>query len=175
MTRSPEIPRVRAVVLALGLGAATGGVVAPACGDPLDGSDCGPTRALVVRVIDGDTVELEGGERLRYLMVDTPEISGGSPECYGPEAAEFNRQLVEAKEVTIRYDVECTDRYDRLLGYVEIDGRSVNRLLVERGLACVLRIPPNGEEVADEFASLEAAARARMVGMWGSCEDVPCD
>jgi micrococcal nuclease len=67
------------------------------------------------------------------------------------------------------------DRYDRLLGYVEIDGRSVNRLLVERGLACVLRIPPNGEEVADEFASLEAAARARMVGMWGSCEDVPCD
>jgi micrococcal nuclease len=157
-------------VAGLGLGFAA----AAACGAQ-DGSDCGPTHALVARVIDGDTVELENGERLRYLMVDTPESTNGADDCFGTEASDFNRQLVEGKEIAISYDVECEDAYGRLLGYVEIEGRAVNQLLVERGLACVLRIPPNGEDVADEFEALEAEARARMVGLWGACEDVTCD
>ncbi len=157
-----------------GVGFALGLVAASACGDRASNT-CGPSSALVVRVIDGDTVELEGGERVRYLLVDTPEATNGKNDCYGAEATAFNRQLVEGREVTLRYDVECRDPYDRILAHVEVDGRHVNRLLVERGFACVLVIPPNGEDEADLFEALEDQARAGSVGMWGSCGDVTCD
>ena len=63
----------------------------------------------------------------------------------------------------------------RLLAYIELDGRAINELMVERGYACVLHIPPNGESRIDEFQSLELAARMGMVGMWGACEEIACD
>lgn len=136
---------------------------------------CGPTHATVVRVVDGDTVELAGGEKVRYLMVDTPEITRGHDDCYGQEAAVYNASLVLDQEVELSYDEECEDRFDRLLAYVNIRGREVNRLLVERGYACVLYIPPNGEARYREFQELEATARAEARGVWGACEEVTCD
>src|SRR5690606_31224693 len=93
------------------------------------GGRCGPTRGTVAAVIDGDTIELSTGERVRYLMIDAPELSGGA-ECYGPEARDLNTELVLGKDIELRYDVECEDRYDRLLAYVTIDGREINSLLV---------------------------------------------
>ena len=155
----------------MGAGLALGLCLGVACSD---GPDCGPTEAVVARVIDGDTIELESGERVRYLLVDTPELSGGG-ECYGLEAAEFNRSAVEGKTVTLSYDTECTDDFDRLLAYVALlDGRLVNEVLLERGLACVLHIPPNGEDRVDEFRSIEAQARAGQNGLWGMCTEAPC-
>ena len=138
------------------------------------GSDCGPTSGRVARVIDGDTIELESGEGIRYLMVDTPENTT-SVECYGPEATAFNADLVEGKDVEIEYDAECEDRYDRLLAYVSVDGREVNSLLVERGFACVLYIPPNGTDREAEFDALEATARSESRGLWGACPENPCN
>ena len=136
-----------------------------------DGSVCGPTQAVVERVIDGDTVELQGGERVRYLMVDSPEVSG-TPECWGPEAQEFNRATVEGKTVTLVYDeAECTDRFGRLLAFVSVGGREINALLVQRGFARVLYIPPSGADRKDEFEALEAAAAAGLVGLWGACSE----
>ena len=140
-----------------------------------EGSSCGPSTAVVKRVIDGDTVELEDGSRVRYLMIDTPESTNGKDDCFGTEATDLNRMLVEGKEVTLHYDVECTDIYDRLLAYIEVNGREINSLMVERGAACVLHIPPNGEDRVDEFEALEAEAREALVGLWGACEDVTCD
>jgi len=145
------------------------------CGPNGGGEDeCGPTEAVVARIVDGDTVELEGGEKIRYLMVDTPEITSGHDDCYGTEARDYNAQLVEGQQVTLRYDEECLDRYDRLLAYVELGGREVNAMLVERGYACVLYIPPNGTARRDEFEALEAEAQAERRGMWGACEEVTC-
>lgn len=144
-----------------------------ACGGN-GGSTCGPSRGVVAEVLDGDTIVLDSGERIRYLMVDSPEISGGLNECYGLEARDFNRSLVLGFEVTLEYDVECTDAFDRLLAYVYIDGREVNSLLVERGYACVLYIPPNGEDRRNEFETLEDLAMGRAAGMWGDCPEVPC-
>lgn len=158
----------------LSLAILSAGLLLAACGEP-GGSDCGPTSATVARVIDGDTVELEGGERVRYLLVDTPESTNGADDCYGAEAAQFNRELVEGKQVELEYDEECTDRYDRLLAYVTIDDRDVNALLIERGYACVLHIPPNGADRVDEYEDLEALAQATDKGMWGACADVTCD
>lgn len=159
--------------LALAAGACGAGL-GLAC-DPAAGSACGPTEATVARVVDGDTVELTTGERVRYLLVDTPEITNGKNDCFGAEARDFNRNLVEGKTISLQYDVECEDRYGRLLAYVQLDGRDVNRLLVDRGYACVLHIPPNGEERSSEFQSAEAAAEAGLVGLWGACEEVTCD
>ncbi len=136
---------------------------------------CGPSRATVASVIDGDTIVLESGEKVRYLMIDTPEITGGKNDCYGDLARDYNAELVLGQEVTLTYDVECTDTYGRLLAYVEAPDGEMNTLMVERGFACVLVIPPNGSDRESEFATLELEARQSGEGLWGACEDITCD
>lgn len=138
-------------------------------------SPCGPTTGIVARIVDGDTIELESGERIRYLMVNTPETTGGKNECYGQNAVTFNTDLVLGKAVTLAYDTQCEDMFGRTLAYVTVGGQEVNTLMVERGYACVLHIPPNGDDRADEFDDLEAAARQGMRGLWGACDPIPCN
>lgn len=143
--------------------------LAAACNPP---SSAGPRAGTVVRAIDGDTVELATGERIRYLMVDTPELK--SDDCYAEEAREFNASLVEGRDIDLDYDVEREDRYGRTLAYVTVDGDEINTLLVEAGYACVLHISPNGDDRVTEFESLERTARTSSTGMWGACEEVAC-
>ena len=135
----------------------------------------GPDTAVVARIIDGDTIELEGGERVRYLMVNTPETTGGKNECYGQNAVQFNTDLALGKQVELRYDVEKQDQFGRTLAYVTVDGMEINRLIVERGFGCVLHIPPNGDDRAAEFNMLEQTARLSMKGLWGACDPIPCN
>ena len=131
--------------------------------------------AVVTRVIDGDTVETQTGEKIRYLMVDAPETTNGHDDCYGSNAATFNTDLVLNKTVTLVTDVERTDMFGRTLAYITVDGQEVNTLLVERGYACVLHIPPNGDDRLDEFKALETAAKAENRGLWGACSPIPCN
>lgn len=155
---------------------AFGCTLASACLDAGEdeGPSCGPREAVVARVVDGDTIVLESGERVRYLLVDTPENTS-EVGCYGPEASLFNQQQVQGRTVELTYDVECRDVYDRLLAYVKVQGRDLNALLVERGYACVLHIPPNGEDRVEDYRALEAEARRDARGMWGVCEEIDCD
>jgi micrococcal nuclease len=157
----------RGVVAVALLGSALAG-----CGDP--GSSCGPRDAIVERVIDGDTVVISGGVRIRYLLVDAPESTSGRDDCYGANATQLNTDLVLGKAIELDYDVECRDAFGRTLAYVTVDGQDVNRLLIERGFACVLHIPPNGDARADELAALESTARAARRGLWGACDPIPC-
>jgi micrococcal nuclease len=151
-----------------------GGAASLGCAAPADEPErCGPSEAVVERVIDGDTVVLESGERVRYLLIDTPEDTS-TKECWGAEATQANRDLVEGRLVRLHYDLECEDRYGRLLAYIERSGQIINRVLVERGHACVLQIPPNGQEFVDEYRSLEEAARQLNRGLWAVCDPVPC-
>ncbi|RJS23881.1 thermonuclease [Corallococcus sp. H22C18031201] len=152
---------MRAVMLVLGLGLA-------ACG----GSPCGPGSGVVAEVIDGDTLVLEGGERVRYLLVDTPETTRGAHECYGAEAKAFNRSLVAGRVVHLSDGEACEDRYGRRLAYVSVAGRDVNALLVERGYGCVLFVPPAGKARRAEFKALEAEARRAGLGLWSACPEV---
>jgi len=140
-------------------------------GEPL----CGPAEGVVDRVIDGDTIILETGHRIRYILVDTPEITDGKNECWGQEAADYNEALVLDQTVTLEYDEECRDVYGRLLAYVSVQGNEVNRLLLENGQACVLHISPNGDDRFAEYQGLENAARNAKLNMWGTCNPVPCD
>ena len=109
-------------------------------------------RAKVARVVDGDTVELESGERVRYIGVDTPETKHPSKpvQCYGREASKRNKELVEGKEVLLEKDVSNTDRYDRLLRYIYLPNPDasdeaifVNEYLIEQGYGQVISYPPD--------------------------------
>jgi micrococcal nuclease len=143
------------------------------CGDR--GSPCGVREATVERVIDGDTIVLPGDVKIRYLLVNAPETTNGHADCYGANAAQFNSDLVLGKTVQLDYDTACQDMFGRTLAYVSVDGQDVNRLLIERGYACVLHIPPDGDARADEFQALEAAARAAKRGLWAACDPIPCN
>lgn len=130
----------------------------------------GRVQARVVRAIDGDTVELETGERVRYLGVDTPESEANanlsSPQFYGPEAAAFNRELVEGRTVWLEADTTETDSYDRLLRWVFLDdGQFVQAELVRNGYAFVNIIGPDNR-YADLLRDLERTARAERRGVW---------
>jgi micrococcal nuclease len=144
-----------------------------ACGS--SASPCGPREAVVERVIDGDTIVLAGGAKIRYLLVNAPETTDGHSDCFGANAAQFNADLVRGKTVELAYDVACEDRFGRTLAYVTVDGQDVNRLMIERGYACVLHIPPDGDARADELRAVEAAARADRRGLWGACDPIPCN
>ena len=118
---------------------------------------------------------LDSGEHVRYLLVDTPEITNGHDDCFGQEAAEFNTDMVLGKEIELDYDVDCVDRYGRQLAYVTVDGVDLNRLIIERGYGCVLFIPPSGADLEPEYRALEATAKAEGRGVWGACEVVTCE
>jgi len=99
-----------------------------------------PTRARVHSVSDGDTVVLDGGQRVRYLGIDAPEVAheGKPGEPLGDGAARYNRNLVSGRWVRLEFEREQRDDYGRLLAYVFVgDGTLVNSELVRQGLACL--------------------------------------
>ncbi len=130
----------------------------------LFGCSSPPDIARVTQVIDGDTISIEGGHRVRYIGIDTPETYPVLA-AYGMEALEANRELVEGKEVRLERDVSERDRYGRLLRYVYVDGIFVNAELVRQGLAEAKAYPPD-IEYQDSLEELEAEARQAGRGIW---------
>ncbi len=125
-------------------------------------------EAVVRRVVDGDTVVLTNGERIRYIGMDTPELHHPSKpvQWYAREAMEFNRKLVEGRAVRLEFDVERHDKYGRTLAYVYLsDGTFVNAELVRQGYAHLLTIPPN-VKYAELFLKCEREAREANRGLW---------
>lgn len=130
--------------------------------------------AEVVRVVDGDTaeMELESGrtEGVRFIGVDTPEsVAPGQPvECFGKKASRFTTGLLEGERVTLEFGPERRDFYDRLLAYVYTDDLFVNAELVRQGYARTLEIAPN-VDYAEKFARLQQSAANAGLGLWGEC------
>jgi micrococcal nuclease len=104
---------------------------------------------------------------VRLIGVDTPEVYGGV-ECFGRRASAFVERTVPlGAEVRYRLGVEERDRYGRALAYVWLaDGRFLNRLLVARGYAQPLTVPPNVEFERD-FSDASQRARDARRGLWG--------
>jgi micrococcal nuclease len=136
---------------------------------------------LVTRVVDGDTLQLESGERLRLIGIDTPEMHE-SDKLYrdsqrtkqdiqtikelGRRAYAFTRDLVEGKRVSLEFDVEKHDKYGRVLAYVYLkDNTFVNAEIVKQGYASLMSIPPN-VKYADAFLKLYRQARENNRGLW---------
>jgi len=119
---------------------------------------------MVTKVIDGDTIVIEGGYRVRYIGIDTPEIHH-EVEAFGIEAWQANRTLVEGKRVRLEKDVSETDKYGRLLRYVYAGDTMVNAELVRQGLAEARAYPPD-IKYQDYFEKLEAEAKSEGRGIW---------
>lgn len=145
----------------------------PNTSTPITTSTANPTTetAIVTKVIDGDTIELDSGEKVRYVGMDTPEITKGKNECYGHEASVKNTELVLGKTITMKKDVSDRDRYGRLLRYVWIGDTFVNAEMVKLGYAAILTIPPDVAQIA-YFKQLQTEARTANVGLWNSCGSV---
>lgn len=132
----------------------------------------GQDTFLVTRVIDGDTIELENGEVVRYLLIDTPETvhPEKSVECFGPAATERNRQLVEGRSVRLEQDVTDRDAHGRLLRYVYIDETMVQGELVREGYGYVYSRQPDVKYLKS-IAQLEREAREAGAGLWTACQE----
>lgn len=124
-------------------------------------------------MVDGDTIVVQGGERVRLIGIDTPETKDPrrGVQCFGKEASRRTSSLLPSgTEVRLAYDVERFDRYDRALAYVyrSADGLFVNAALVRDGYASAYTYPPNVAH-ADEFVALQREAREADRGLWGAC------
>ena len=119
-------------------------------------------EAVVTGIIDGDTIEIEGGESVRYIGIDAPE----EDEPYCQEATEANRNLVEGKRVRLEKDVEDKDEYGRLLRYVWVYHTMVNAELVRFGYAYSYSYRPN-TRYQEYILQMEKEAREQQRGLWG--------
>jgi len=115
----------------------------------------------VIKIIDGDTFDLEGGIRVRLAGADAPEYPEG---CLGTQAKERLEELILGKEVVVEVIEE--DNFGRQIGYVEANGLLIDKVMIEEGLARAA----NGEEPrygATLLASEDSAKKAKR-GLWSS-------
>lgn len=121
--------------------------------------------------VDGDTFKIKAGDdniTVRLLYIDTPETRRPA-EQFGREAAAFTEQVLkESGEVKLTFDKELKDRYDRTLAVVELkDGRILNEILLQEGLAKVLIVEPN-VKMENVYKQLEQIAKQNKAGLWSS-------
>lgn len=140
-------------------------------------------EAKVLRVVDGDTIEIDRGrgkEKVRFVLVNTPETvhPKKGAEFYGKEASNFTKSQLTGKTVYLQKDTSDTDRYGRLLRYIwierpssdnpsneEIKSKCFNAILLAGGYANLSTFPPDVKYV-DLFRQIERQARDANVGLW---------
>ncbi|MCM3716069.1 thermonuclease family protein [Alkalihalobacillus oceani] len=129
----------------------------------------------VSRVIDGDTIVISDGTRIRFTGIDTPEINSNStlaPEPLAEEAKQFVEGIIQNQTIFLEIDPEHPyDPYERTLAYIWIDDKDnqelsmLNAMLVEAGLANALTIEPN-TTYSHIFEELEKNAISKKLGIW---------
>ncbi|MBT4865204.1 MAG: thermonuclease family protein [Planctomycetaceae bacterium] len=124
----------------------------------------------VQRVVDGDTLLLADGTRVRLLGVDTPETKHPDipPEPLGFEASEFTRRHVEGRTVTLQFDRERRDRYHRVLAYVSLDDWMLNEELIRAGFSRAETPFPYSSAMKRRFRAAEKEARDNNRGLWAN-------
>lgn len=148
----------------------TAGVVAlPLAPTTITTSGPAGTEVTVVRVIDGDTIEVRfddgTSDIVRLIGINAPEVDSG--ECLAEESTAMLRRLVAEKRVVLVSDMSDRDQYERLLRYIWVGGQSVGEAMVGGGFAFARRYPPDvAEATALEVA--ESGARLAGRGLWAS-------
>ena len=123
----------------------------------------------VSRVVDGDTIEIVGGKKVRLIGIDTPELNkSGATGCFGREAYDYLDELLDGKSVRLEKDVSETDKYGRFLRFVYLEDVFVNDKLVRDGYARVYTYPPD-VKYQDQFRESEKLARENNLGLWKMC------
>lgn len=136
-------------------------------------------EAYVKKVIDGDTILLLSGEKVRYIGIDAPEMHHKNKDVMemGEKAKQFNQSLVGGKKIRLEYDVEQYDKYGRVLAYVYlpaqagVGGTFVNAAMVKEGYAQVYTFPPN-VKYQELFLKLQKEARDAGKGLWADIAQI---
>jgi endonuclease YncB( thermonuclease family) len=139
-----------------------------ASGGTSPAADAGSLRVKVHWVDDGDTIVVVGGERVRYLGINTPEVTHKDEpgEPFGDEAKAFNKKLVQGRWINLELAEQQRDPYGRLLAYVFLaDGTFVNGELVRQGYAHLLRKQPK-LRYWERLLALQRQALKEKKGMW---------
>ncbi|MEK9169418.1 MAG: thermonuclease family protein [Patescibacteria group bacterium] len=129
---------------------------------------------LVTRVIDGDTIEIGGKIKVRYIGINTPEIYHDTTDkktgeqCFANESYLENKKLVEGKIITLVKDISDKDKYGRLLRYVYIDDLFVNDYLITNGFAKIMMIKPD-LKYSQQFKEDQLEAKVKNLGIWNKC------
>jgi len=126
-------------------------------------------KTVVTKVLDGDTVEIDGGERVRLIGIDAPE----KYEPYFKEARDKLKELVDKKEIVLEKDATDKDSYGRLLRYIWLGNLLVNAEMVRQGWAVSQTYLPNvkyQEQILK--ASIEATIKKRR--LWKPIKDEKC-
>ena len=124
----------------------------------------------VSKVVDGDTITVSNGEKVRLIQIDTPELA--SKECYGIQAkSELTKLLNQAGEVSLTSDpnLDEVDKYGRLLRYVFIGNTNLNLKLIEIGAAAPYFYRGEKGIYAEQLLKAAQTAQKRKLGMWGMC------
>ncbi len=126
----------------------------------------------VTRVVDGDTFEVQIGDKketVRMLLVDTPESTGeykDNPMPYGKEASEHTKKSLIDKDVKIYFDGDERDKYDRILGYIEVDDKDYNEELLKKGYAQLRYLFQDRYKRLDKYREAENKAYENKSNIW---------
>ncbi len=134
------------------------------------------TDVTVKRVVDGDTLLLASGQRVRLIGVDTPETKRPNwpVEPLGKEASRFTTELVGNGPVRLEFDRERRDQYRRLLAYVYLpDGRLLNEEIIRAGFSKAVTHFPYRSDRKRLFVAAEKAAKAEGLGLWATGGTTP--
>lgn len=121
-------------------------------------------KHTVTYVYDGDTIEVDGYNTIRYIGMNTPEKG----HCYFNQAKWYNYDLIYGKQVTLSYDVKRKDVYGRTLAYVSYQGKDVGRTLTRLGYAVADYFPPDTKH-ASWYSQAQQYAKDHGLGLWSKC------
>ncbi len=126
------------------------------------------SEAIISSVVDGDTVKLSDGNKIRILGIDTPETVDPrkAVQCFGKEASDKMKELVNGKKVILLVDASQGDRdkYGRLLRYIYLENEDIGATMIREGYAyAYLKYPTSKTE---EYKTLETRAREGKKGLW---------
>ena len=124
----------------------------------------------VSKIVDGDTITMSNGEKVRLIQIDTPELA--SKECYGIQAkSELTKLLNQAGEVSLTSDpnLDEVDKYGRLLRYVFVGKTNLNLKMVEIGAAAPYFYRGEKGIYAEQLLKAAQTAQKRKLGLWGMC------
>ena len=128
------------------------------------------SEGTVARVVDGDTLALEDGRRVRLVQIDAPEVP--ERECHGADSAADLLSLVpEGTDVRLVRDpnLDDVDRFERLLRYVFVGERNVNLELVRLGAAAPYFFGGGRGRYAERLLDAAEEAQDRGAGLWSAC------
>jgi len=129
----------------------------------------------VQRALDGDSLLLADGRRVRLIGINAPELGrdGAPDEPLAAAARDRTMALVRNQAIRLVDDVERHDRHGRTLAYADLtDGRDLQELLIREGLSWFVAVAPNTARL-DRYRVAEAEARRAGRGIWGRADYAP--